>query len=168
MRVLRIAVLLLVAFGASVASAQSQAPPDRWHPYNGGRNCIQVVDSNGFFNCAPSVTIDPVSGVFSSVLGGPMGVSYSALVIAPQNSGLQVLGNDLVLAVSSSTIAKAGPGKGALTLRVRRSPTIPGACQIVVIAGGAFGLEYPVAFVDPSRPFTAPFTDLPGGPGGCS
>src|SRR5438309_197938 len=172
----RLAVLFVLLI-VTRAWAQIIEPPNRWHPYRGGTNCVQVVDPNGFFNCSPLVTINPSTGAFNSVLGGPIGQA-TALEIAPLNNTLQALANDLVIAKSTLTaVAPAGPGSGAVTFRVRPSPRIPGYCMVVAIAGGSFGVEYPVAFLNPNYPFSGPsnpanlfdyFTlDLPGGPGGC-
>lgn len=206
----RIAVLLLVAVAldwapelppypllthAGPASAQAPVPqpvpanippPDRWHPYQGGTNCVQVVDSDGNFNCSPLVQVNPATGVLTLLTGfGPISTALGALVIAPTPTLFTALGNDLVIVKSSLTsVAPTGPGVGGLTLRVRPSPRVPGYCNVVAIAGNAFGsnLEFPLAFLNPATGFfmSAPngnsgpapafdwFTvDIPGGPGGC-
>src|SRR5437867_10202466 len=115
-------VLAAVALLIPVAAhAQAPYPPNAWHPYRGGVNCVQVADSNGNFNCSPLVTINPTTGAFSSVLGGPISQAV-ALVVGPAGNALQAIGNDLVLATSSGTIAPDGPGVGGAMVRVRPSP----------------------------------------------
>lgn len=183
----RIAVFLFVALGVDwcphlppfpefvhAASAQPQIPPpDAWHPYRGSLNCIQFYDGQGNFSCDPLVTVNSTTHTVSSIITSSSG---GALVVGNATS-FQALGTDLVIAKASTTVAPAGPGAGGVTLRVRPSPRIPGYCMIVAVAGGSFGVEYPLAFFDPTRPFVAPsigvglfddyVTDLPGGPGGC-
>ena len=178
MRLLRIALLVVAGLAVPLeAAAQAPYPPNTWHPYRGGTNCVQVADAQGNFNCSPLVTIDPATGAFNSVLGGPISRALT-LVIGPSNNTFSGLANDLVIVKSDRTaVAPTGPGIGALTLRVRPSPRIPGYCNVVAIAGNSFGVEYPMAFLNPAYPFIvgagAPFlydqylVDLPGGPGGC-
>lgn len=183
MSLLRIAAaaLLLLLAGAHYAEAQNRPapyPPNSSRPYRGGTNCVQVANADGFFDCSPLVTINPLTGAFSSVLGGPIS-SAVALVVGPSGNTLGALGNDFVLAKQAYTqTAPAGPGAG-VTFRVRPSPRVPGYCIVVAIAGNAFGqtLEFPMAFLNPAYPFAAPAAgvslfdyisiDLPGGPGGC-
>jgi hypothetical protein len=163
----RIVVVGLLAVLGFVSSVDAQSPPNTWHPYKGGTNCVQVVDRNGNFNCSPLVTIDPETGAFSAL--GPTGAVspiYGALVIAPQGNSLQALGNDLVLASSSRTVAPAGPGTGAASLRVRPSTITPGYCQLVVAGGNSF-VETVIALVNPTGVSQLPIVEFPGGPGGC-
>lgn len=164
------------------AKAQAPTPPNQWHPFRGGVNCVQIADANGNFNCSPLVTINPVTGVLTQ--GAASGSSVTsfpgALVIAPTTLPVQALSNDLVLAKTALNTAPVGPGKGALTLRVRPSTRIPGYCTVVAIAGNNFGQEYPIAFLNPANPFAinaaTPIgqtlfdffvVDIPGGPSGC-
>src|SRR5437879_4893849 len=88
--------------------AQQPAPPNAWHPYRGGTNCVQVADANGNFSCSPLVTINPSTGAFSA-LGGTNAVTpvFGALVVAASGNTLQGLGNDLVLA--KSTLVSVAP-----------------------------------------------------------
>lgn len=174
-----LSVLFLLAAGVE---AQAPYPPNQFHPYRGGTNCVQVADVNGNFNCSPLVTIDPVTGAFNSVLGGPISRAQT-LVVAPLTASVVALANDLVIAKSTyASVAPTGPGSGdGVTFRVRPSPRVPGYCQVVAIAGNAFGalLEFPMAFLNPAYPFVASggstgsplydqyIVDLPGGPGGC-
>ena len=176
-------VLLVAAFVAWWASATAQVidPPNRFHPYRGGTNCIQVVDSQGNFNCSSLVTINPTTGAFSALgTSSVMSPVFGALVIAPSGNTLQSLGNDLVLTTSGSTIAPAGPGATGAVLRIRRSPLIPGYCRAVMAFGNSFGQEYVIAFQNPAYAFLgrvglgsgvlAPdfyVVDVPGGPAGC-
>jgi hypothetical protein len=166
--------LLLV--GVSAAQVQAQNPPNAWHPYRGATNCIQVADRNGNFSCSPLVTIDPATGAFQALGGtGAFSPVFGALVIAPSGNTLQALGNDLVIAKSAGTIAPAGPGKGAVTIRLRPSPVIPGWCRLVVVAGTGFA-EFPLAVITPASSldvalgfniYDAVSPDFPGGPAGC-
>ena len=182
MRLARIALLVSLALLiGGPALAQSPVPPNQWHPYRGSVNCVQVADVNGNFSCSPLVTINPATGQFTTALGtGPITTALGAVVISPTPLTLQALGNDLVIAKSNGAVAPAGPGRGAITFRVRPSPTVPGACQVVAIAGNAFGtaMEFPLAFQNPAYAFLqAPITgalfsdyyvtDIPGGPSGC-
>jgi hypothetical protein len=176
----RIVLVLLVALGWSVADAHAQgSPPNAWHPYRGGTNCVQIADAQGFFNCSPLVTINPLTGVFNSVLGGPITQVLGPLVIAPQTlqANLESVGNDLVIATSSLTsVAPTGPGQGAATLRIRPSPLIPGYCRLVVAGGNSFNQEFVVVVANLAFPRAATtgrgyaeyyMIDFPGGPGGC-
>lgn len=181
----RVALVVLVVLAmAAPALAQNRPapyPPNSSRPYRGGTNCVQVANADGFFDCSPLVTINPLTGAFSSVLGGPVSTAVQ-LVIGPSGNTLLSLASDLVIAKSSYTsVAPAGPGIGGVTFRVRPSPRIPGYCQVIAIAGNAFGptLEFPMAFLNPAYPFVASggssgsqlydqfIVDLPGGPGGC-
>ena len=179
---LTVVLTLMVGLGQAAAQPPGVVPPDRWHPYQGGTNCIQVADKDGFFNCSANATIDPATGVLVLTLGGPMTTVLGPIVIAPNPLSFQALGNDIVIVKSSTTaVAPAGPGVGALTLRVRPSTRIPGYCSVVAIAGNAFGvnMEFPLAFLNPAYAFLAAspsggatffdyyVTDIPGGPGGC-
>src|SRR6266850_3908933 len=86
-------------------SAQVIEPPNRFHPYRGGTNCVQVSDAQGNFNCSSLVTINPTTGSFSALGGtGAFSPVFGALVIAPQGNTLQSLGNDLVIAKQTSII----------------------------------------------------------------
>lgn len=180
MRIIASAVLMVLAF-VGQAAAQAQVPPNAWHPYRGGTNCVQVADAQGNFNCSPFVTINPATGAFSSVLGGPVSQAVT-LVIAPTGNTFQGLANDLVIGKSTLVaVAPAGPGVGAATLRIRPSPTIPGYCRLVIAGGNSYNLEFPVALLNPGYPFPnsglagpalvplidAFQVDFPGGPGGC-
>lgn len=179
-----VAVFVALLFPA-LALAQAPYPPNQWHPYRGGTNCIQVVDSNGNFNCYSGATIDPTTGVFSLTSAVTTRTPvYGALVVASlaTNSTYQALGNDIVFVKQTSAVAPAGPGVGAAVLRLRPSPITPGYCQVVIAAGNSFNQEIPIAFVNPTYAFlggvanrlsTSPnFGDIvtfeiPGGPGGC-
>lgn len=179
----RVMLVLLAVLTLAPAPGMAQNPPDAWHPFRGGVNCVQVADTDGNFNCSPLVTIDPSTGVLTIALGnGPVTSVLGPLVIGHTPSLFRALGNDIVIDVADSfAVAPAGPGAGGLTLRVRPSPTIPGACRVVAIAGGAFGnaMEFPMAFLNPAYAFLSTkigsgqalydyyTVDLPGGPGGC-
>ena len=168
----RCAFLVVTAILLWVAPVWAQVidPPNRFHPYRGGTNCIQVVDSSGNFNCSSLVTINPTTGAFSalgtSTVSSPV---FGALVIAPVGNTLQALGNDVVITTSASTIAPVGPGVGGAVLRVRRSPLIPGYCRVFMAFGNSFGQEYPVAFENPAYAFDGSVdryvVDIPGGRG---
>jgi hypothetical protein len=174
----RIVLVLLVALGWSVADVHAQgSPPNAWHPYRGGTNCVQIADAQGFFNCSPLVTINPLTGVFNSVLGGPISTAVT-LVVGPAGNTLAALGNDLVIAKSALGVGPAGPGTGGAVLRIRPSPLIPGYCRLVIAGGNSFGQEFVVALLNPASPFlTSPaagfgsgdyyVVDFPGGPSGC-
>lgn len=176
-----VAVLAAMLLLPQLVAAQAPYPPNPQRAYRGGVNCVQVADNFGNFNCSPLVTINPLTGAFQALGGtGAFSPVFGALVIAPSGNALQALGNDIVIAKALSTTAPAGPGVGGVTLRVRPSPRIPGYCQIVAIAGTAFGtsLEFPLAFQSPSASlsivgkgsdalFDTYVIDLPGGPGGC-
>src|SRR5439155_11058779 len=96
-------VLAAVALLIPVAAhAQAPYPPNAWHPYRGGVNCVQVADVNGNFSCSPLVTINPTTGAFVSVLGGPISTAIQ-LVIGPAGNTLASLGSDLVIAKSATT-----------------------------------------------------------------
>src|SRR6267142_5562709 len=167
---------LLLLVGVVQAHAQAPYPPNAWHPYRGGKNCVQVADANGNFNCSPFVTIDPLTGVFTSVFGGPTTIA-PALVIGPQSAltGLNTPGNDLVIVSSGTTVAPTGPQIMGATIRVRPSPRIPGYCRLVVVGNEAFQ-EWPILVANPNYPIPtdsirgsgAAFgvVDFPGGPQG--
>lgn len=175
------ALLVLLPAVADAQNRPAPYPPNASRPYRGGTNCVQVANSDGFFDCSPLVTINPLTGAFNSVLGGPIS-SAVALVVGPSGNTLGALGNDFVLSKQTYVqTAPVGPGAG-VTFRVRPSSRVPGYCTVVAIAGNAFGpaLEFPVAFLNPAYPFTGDprqaaltgladffITDLPGGPGGC-
>jgi len=164
--------------GVAQVQAQAPYPPNQWHPYRGGTNCVQVSDANGNFNCSPLVTVNPTTGAFVSVLGGPISTAVTLVV---GGGTLTALTGDLVMTkTATSTVAPTGPGIGGVTLRVRPSTRIPGYCMIVAVAGNSYGTEYPIAFLNPNLNLaTGPsgagvalssdyfFVDLPGGPGGC-
>ena len=190
MRVLRLALLMLLALMLTLAHAHQASaqigidgyPPERSRPFKGAINCVQVVNSDGNFACSPLVTINPTTGAFSalgtSTVTSPV---FGALVIAPAGNTLQALGNDLVIAKASTSTAPAGPGVGAMTLRVRPSPLVPGYCRLVIVAGNSFQ-EWPIAILAGNYPafgviggvvnngslFSDYFTvDIPGGNAGC-
>ncbi len=71
---------------------------------------------------SPSLVNPTVSGVLSGA---------QALTTTPGIPFTQP--GDMVLAKTLGT--SLGPGPGALTLRVRPSPTVPGACMLVAVAG---------------------------------
>lgn len=176
--------LALIALLGSPALAQSPSPPNQWHPYRGGTNCIQVADRNNNFNCAAGTTVDPTTGnmVISGTIsftstGGFSATYFPGIVVAPVGSNAQVLGTaDLVIASSPRTVAPAGPLIKGVVLRVRPSPVVPGYCRVVVSGGNGIG-EYTVSLVpsnwfgptNPSLPSQGlqQVTDFPGGPLGC-
>lgn len=165
---------VVLAFPFSFAFAQN--PPSAWHPYQGGVNCIQVADANGFFNCAPGTTINLTTGAISYTT--PAGAIFpfgGAVVLNTTSVTPQALGNDLVIATTPSTVAPGGPLFQGVTIRVRKSPLIPGYCRLVVVGNNSF-VEFPIAVVNPATGgiFNVPntgfdfvVTDFPGGPGGC-
>lgn len=135
-RILLFAVALMLMSGPAHA-LDPTTPPNTWHPYGGGVNCIQVVDADGNFNCFATATINPTTGAVSIPgLIPTSGTFLSGVAIVPSTTATtpQLLGSgDLVIATSPGTIAAAGPRIRGLTLRVRRGPA--GACQLVVAAG---------------------------------
>lgn len=181
--------------GMAQVRAQAPVPPDVWHPYRGGTNCVQVSDSQGRFNCAAGTTIDPATGnmVISGTLafqGLAAGTFSNGLALAPVGTAVQLLGaGDLALSTSPDIIAPSGPLFQGATLRVRRGPA--GTCVLVVAGGNSYANEFiiPVVPVTPqSGGFQAdgnpanfhgyanlstppfPYATLlafPGGPGGC-
>lgn len=175
----RILATALLLASASIAEAQAPSPPNTFHPYRGGTNCIQVADSLGNFNCAGGTTLDPTTGnmVVSGTLafaGLAAGTFSNGLALAAVNSGVQLLGaGDLVISTSSGTIAPAGPQIRGVMFRVRQGPA--GSCQLVVSGGNSFGQEFIIPVVPASANFiTAPTgnftylrTTFPGGPSGC-
>ena len=172
---LRLVILAALLLIPCAAQAQIISPPNAWHPYRGGTNCVQVADSSGFFNCSPLVTVNPATGKLVSVLGGPISTAIS-MVIGPATNTFQALGNDLV--INTSTVAPAGPGVGGAVLRIRQSPLIPGYCRAVLAGGNSYGTEFPIALWNPAAPFAASASagfglgnnyviDFPGGAGGC-
>lgn len=169
----------------SVAWSQSSVPPNMWHPYRGGTNCLQVADANGFFNCAAGTTVDPATG--NMVVGGTLaftgllpGTFVNGLALAPLGTQVQLLGpGDLFISTSGPSVAPSGGLERGVTLRVRRGPA--GACQLVVTGGNSFGQEFIIPVV-PKSGFQAgvgyvnlatppiPYATLlsfPGGPAGC-
>lgn len=167
------ALMLMVS---PVQALDPTTPPNAFHPYGGGVNCIQVVDANGNFNCFGAATIDPVTGAVSiPALAPGTGTFLSGVAIVPSTTSTtpQLLGSgDLVIATSPKTIAAAGPRIQGLVLRVRQGPA--GTCQLVVAAGDGFQ-EYvipvfPAAFINPAGPVIAPGVLVewfPGGNLGC-
>lgn len=146
----RVLGLLSVGLALSWSVALAQNPPNSWHPYTGGVNCIQVADADGNFNCAPGTTINLTTGAISYIT--PAGAIFpfaGAVVINTTSVTPQALGNDLVLATTPSTVAPAGPLFRGLTLRVRRGPA--GTCQLVV-AGGDGLQEFIIPVVNPTAP----------------
>lgn len=186
MRYPRSILTLLLTLGVTVAaSAQSPSPPNQWHPYRGGTNCIQVADRNNNFNCAAGTTVDPTTGnmVISGTIsftstGGFSATYFPGIVVAAVGSNAQVLGtSDLVIATSPrTTVAPTGPLIKGVVLRVRPSPVVPGYCRVVVSGGNGIG-EYTLSLVpstwfgpaNPSLPSQGlqQVTDFPGGPLGC-
>lgn len=201
-RVLLIAFLLIFAewapgipphpiIGMAQVKAQAPVPPDVWHPYRGGINCVQVADSQGRFNCAGGTTIDPTTGnmVISGTLafaGLAAGTFSNGLALAPVGTTVQLLGSgDLVLSTTPDSIAPSGPLMQGATLRVRRGPA--GTCVLVVAGGNSFGNEFIIPVVSPTgfqvdgiastfhgyanlATPPIPYSTLlafPGGPGGC-
>lgn len=176
------AVLILVAllvWDSQVQAQQPISPPNAWHPYRGGANCVQVADASGNFSCSPLVTINPATG-FLSLTGGSTGTqTFPGVVVAALGSTYQTLGTgDLVISRSPSTVAPAGPGVGAVTLRLRTGAN--GTCQLVVAGGNSFqefvipvlpsagGLLPLVASSVPVFPGNALLQSyFSGGPGGC-
>lgn len=171
--------------GMAQVKAQSSVPPDVWHPFRGGLNCIQVADSQGRFNCAAGTTVDPTTG--NMVIAGTLafqglaaGTFANGLALAPVGTAVQLLGaGDLVIATSNTNIAPSGPLMQGAVLRVRRGPA--GTCQLVISGGNSFGAEYiipTIATYDPLPSEAALAFTLglgaqglqayfPGGPGGC-
>jgi hypothetical protein len=91
---------------------------------------------------------------------------------------LGAVGNSLTLQKNATTVAApTGPGAGmGVSIVARPSPTIPGYCRLVVIAGNSFGVEFPLTMAHPSYPqpntsipsnTMLEITDFPGGPNGC-
>ena len=170
----------------SWGQARAQVPPpDRWHPYQGGRNCIQVNDVAGNFSCAPGTTVDPATG--NMVIGGTLafgsflpGTFVNGLALAAVGTTVQLLGpGDLFIQTSPPTIAPAGALAGGVTLRVRQGPA--GNCMLVVTGGNSFGQEFIIPVVPrlgfqagggyanlatPPIPYSTLLT-FPGGPSGC-
>lgn len=171
---------LVVVVPITVAWAQlglDGLPPNRFHPFRGATNCIQVVDALGNFGCAPGTKVDPATG--NMVVGGSLafgtlsaGTFSNGLALAAVNSGVQLLGaGDFVLSTSPSTIAPSGPLIRGVVFRVRSAG--PGLCQVVVAGGN--GLQ---EFVIPVVPTPSIYQILPGivdavqltfpgGPSGC-
>lgn len=176
--------VLVLTAGLILMTAPAQAldpttPPNTWHPYQGGVNCIQVVDADANFNCFPGATINPVTGVVSGLSVAPgTGTFLKSVAIVPSTTATtpQLLGSgDLVISTSPTTIAKAGPNIRGLTLRVRQGPA--GNCQLVVAGGDGFR-EFIIPVVDPTIPsmqgatvgrpvFDALIEYFPGGNIGC-
>ncbi len=167
---------------AQVKAQQPIPPPNAWHPYRGGTNCVQVADANGNFSCSPLVTINPATGILSLTGGATASATFfGSIAVVPINTTFFAGGSDFVLArQTQTTVAPSGPQMNGVTFRVRPSPLIPGYCRVVAIAGNAFGAqyEYPMAFLNPSAAFALSgppangifdyyVVDLPGGPGGC-
>lgn len=176
-RLLAVLSFSALALAPTLADAQAIAPPNTFHPYRGGVNCIQVADAQGNFNCASGTTVDPATG--NMVIGGTLaftslaaGTFANGLILASVNSGAQVLNaGDLVIATSPTTVAKAGPLIRGVTLRVRQGPA--GTCQLV-IAGGDGLKEFVIPVTDPTSNFFISASDqtqllmtFPGGPKGC-
>lgn len=130
----------LVLTGAQAHALDPTTPPNTWHPYQGGVNCIQVVDADANFNCFPGATINPVTGVVSGLSIAPGGGTFlKSVAIVPSTTSTtpQLLGSgDLVISTSPPTIASAGPRIAGVTIRVRQGPA--GTCQLVVSAGDGF------------------------------
>ena len=178
--------------GMAQVKAQSSVPPDVWHPFRGGLNCIQVSDSQGRFNCAPGTTVDPTTGnmVISGTLafqGLAAGTFANGLALAPVGTPVQLLGSgDLALSTTPDSVAPSGPLFQGATLRVRRGPA--GTCVLVIAGGNSFGNEFIIPVVPAASGFQVdansanfhgyanlatplyPYSTLlafPGGPGGC-
>jgi len=145
------AALLLIV--APAHALDPTTPPNAFHPYGGGVNCIQVVDANGNFNCFATATINPTTGAVSIPgLIPTSGTFLSGVAIVPSTTSTtpQLLGSgDLVIATSPGTIAAAGPRIRGLTLRVRQGPA--GTCQLVVAAGDGFR-EFVIPVLNPGAP----------------
>ena len=158
-------------------------PPDFWHPYRGGKNCLQVADAAGNFNCAAGTTVDPATG--NLVIGGSITFGSGGASLAPgglaltTSTAVQLLGaGDLVIQTSPPTVATGGPLINGVTLRVR---SVAGGQCMVVVAGGNGLTEYvvpviasqPLLALQPSSPYVnAPdrlqmLYYFPGGPSGC-
>lgn len=158
-------------------------PPNRFHPYKGGKNCIQVVDANSNFNCAAGTTVDPATG--NLVIGGSITFGSGGASLAPgglaltTSTSVQLLGaGDLVIQSSPSTVAPGGPLINGVTFRVR---SVAGGQCMVVVAGGNGMAEYaipviatqPLLALNPASPYVnAPdrlqmLYYFPGGPSGC-
>jgi hypothetical protein len=73
-----VGVVALSVLSFIVGSVLALDPPNTWHPYRGGVNCIQVADSQGRFNCYPGATINPTTGVTAGLAGGPTGPTGAA------------------------------------------------------------------------------------------
>ena len=171
MTVWRIGVAVgILVLGWGVAEAQN--PPNAWHPYRGGTNCIQVADAQGNFNCAGKTTVDPTTG--NLVVGGSLtftggtgGLLPGGVAVVPSSllyPAPQVLNGDFVLSKSPGVIATLGPGTGYGALRLRQSAN-GSSCRLVFVVGDSI-MEFPVVFMNPAtgRPDVV---DLPGGSQGC-
>jgi len=168
--------LLMLGMPHPAHALDPTIPPNTWHPYQGGVNCIQVVDADGNFNCFGTATIDPVTGAVSGLTSTPStGTFLSGVAIVPSTTATtpQLLGSgDLVIATSPKTIASAGPRIRGLSIRVRQGPA--GTCQLVVAAGDGFK-EFVIPVVDPASPspagagllWSALMEYFPGGNLGC-
>ena len=149
------------------APVWAQGPPNQWHPYRGGTNCIQVADSQGNFNCAAGTKVDPTTG--NMIVGGTLaftgllpGTFVNGLALASLGTQVQLLGpGDLVVATSPPTILGSGPLMKGAVLRVRALG--PGLCQWVT-AGGNNVQEYVIPTLNALGQVQATF---PGGPSGC-
>jgi hypothetical protein len=179
-RLTRLAALLsfsALALAPITAFGQAPYPPNTFHPYRGGTNCIQVADAAGNFNCAGGTKVDPATGnmIVSGTLaftGLAAGTFSNGLALAAVNSGVQLLGaGDFVISTSPSTIASSGPLMPGVVFRVRRVGA--GQCQIVVSGGTSFK-EFVIPVTDPTANVFMPTSDqtqllmaFPGGPSGC-
>jgi hypothetical protein len=177
-------VLFLTLSVASSGPARSQSPnpPNQWHPYRGGRNCIQVADANGNFNCAGGTTVDPATGnmVISGTIsfsgsGGFSATYFPGLVVGPVGTSAQILGsNDFVIGTTATTTAPSGPLIKGVVFRVRQGPA--GSCQVVVSGGNSFNQEFIIPVVAKAtngflnamgQDVPQLFLTFPGGPAGC-
>ncbi len=146
-------VAALVLTGAQAHALDPTTPPNTFHPFQGGVNCIQVVDADANFNCFPGATINPVTGAVSIPgLVPTSGTFLSGVAIVPSTTATtpQLLGSgDLVIATSPGTIAPAGPRIRGVTLRIRQGPA--GTCQLVVAAGDGLR-EFVIPVLNPVAP----------------
>ena len=121
---------LLLAFVATAALAQDVSNSLIIRPAPSGSDpTLSCTGSDT--NCG--VKIVPKGSGQVSLGGGP-------LVIVPTGTSVQALGNDLIIGTSPASIAPAGPGQGAVVIRVRLGST-PGTCKLVVAAGTTYNQE---------------------------
>lgn len=78
MRRLLLALIVMLSAPLAAQAFPGDRPPSWWHPKPGGVNCIQVIDSDGNFNCSSAATVDPLTG--AAVFAGISGFTVSPIV----------------------------------------------------------------------------------------